>query len=135
MIQTTFSKGYLDKTYFPSIYRTGAALVHMLMLTLIRDHESLFTRVPLPISACPPGALRASPGALRQPHLQPLPCFRQLSLPVISQSSKDTGQAITENSRYYRSDLAKRHYSKHPHHFTGSLALNMQPAGKVLRVG
>ncbi|KAK2828432.1 hypothetical protein Q5P01_019466 [Channa striata] len=103
----------------------GAALVHVLMLEMIREHESLFAKAPLPISVRPPGGLHASPSALRQPHLHPLPCVRQLSLPLIAQCSKDTGIHITDNpscisSAAVKSDLSsgqKRHLG---HRYTSS---------------
>lgn len=101
--QKGFSELYLNL----SIYVVGAALVHVLMLALIREHESLFAKVPLHISARPPEGLHASPSALRHPHLHPLPCFRQLSLPLIAQCSRDPGQAATDNPRYNRPNLAK----------------------------
>ncbi|XP_034539532.1 rho GTPase-activating protein 22-like [Notolabrus celidotus] len=74
----------------------GAALVHVLMLELIREHEPLFARVPPSISARPPSGLRASPSPLRQPHLHPSPCHRQLSLPLITERSKEAGQLAAD---------------------------------------
>ncbi|XP_072230903.1 rho GTPase-activating protein 24-like isoform X2 [Leuresthes tenuis] len=70
----------------------GATLVQVLMLELIREHESLFAKVPSAIFACPLGGLHASISALKQPHLQPSPCLRQLSLPIIADCSGEPGQ-------------------------------------------
>lgn len=64
----------------------GAALVQVLMLELIREHESLFAKAPPHSSTRLPGSLQAPPS--RAPHLQPSSCSRQLSLPLISESSR-----------------------------------------------
>ncbi|XP_061595087.1 rho GTPase-activating protein 22-like [Cololabis saira] len=71
----------------------GAAMVQGLMLELIREHESLFAKLPPPTYGRAPVSSRASPGALKQPHLQPLPCLRQLSLPLIADRFGEAGAA------------------------------------------
>ncbi|XP_029029027.1 rho GTPase-activating protein 22-like [Betta splendens] len=125
-LATVFGPNILRaKAEDPQSIMGGAVLVHVLMLALIRDHESLFTRIPSAISACPPGALRASPGPLRQPHLHPLPCLRQLSLPVISQSSRDAGQASTDNPSHIscavvKADLSSGQKRRLGHRYTSS---------------
>ncbi|KAM4544891.1 rho GTPase-activating protein 24-like [Odontesthes bonariensis] len=105
----------------------GAALVQVLMLELIREHESLFAKVPSAIFARPLGGLHASLSALKQPHLQPSPCLRQLSLPIIADCSGEPGQPATHEdnpscifSVAARSDLSysqKRHLG---HRYTSS---------------
>ncbi|XP_076025116.1 rho GTPase-activating protein 24-like [Genypterus blacodes] len=74
----------------------GAALVQLLMLELIREHESLFSRFPPPGSARLPGGPRASPSVPRHPQLHPAPCLRQLSLPLIAERSQDAGQPAAD---------------------------------------
>lgn len=66
------------------------------MLELIREHESLFAKVPPTTSARSPRGLHHSPSALRPPHLRPPPCLRQLSMPRIVERSREPGQ----NHRY-----------------------------------
>lgn len=61
------------------------------MLELIREHESLFAKVPPTARALPPRGSHRSPGALRQPHLQPPLCLRQLSMPLIAERSGEAG--------------------------------------------
>ncbi|CAJ1063307.1 rho GTPase-activating protein 22-like [Xyrichtys novacula] len=96
-LATVFGPNILRaKAEDPQSIMGGAALVHVLMLELIREQESLFARAPPSISARPPLGLRASPGALRQPHLHPVPCHRQLSLPLITERSRETGQPAAE---------------------------------------
>lgn len=62
------------------------------MSELIREHESLFAKVSPPVYTRP----HASPSPLRQPHLHPLPCLRQLSLPLIAEQSREPGQLAAE---------------------------------------
>lgn len=64
----------------------GAALVQALMQELIREQEALFAKAPPHSSTRLPASLQASPS--RAPHLQPSSCSRQLSLPLISESSR-----------------------------------------------
>uniref|UniRef100_A0A8C8DWV6 Si:ch211-247j9.1 n=1 Tax=Oryzias sinensis TaxID=183150 RepID=A0A8C8DWV6_9TELE len=71
----------------------GAALVQTLMLELIRENESLFAKVPPPIRTRQAEGSRASSSALTQPHLQPPPCLRQRSLPLITDSSDEDGHS------------------------------------------
>ncbi|RVE64141.1 hypothetical protein OJAV_G00143380 [Oryzias javanicus] len=85
----------LATVFGPNIFRAkaedlqsimgGAALVQTLMLELIRENESLFTKVPPPINARRVAGSRASSSALTRPHLQPPPCLRQLSLPLLAE--------------------------------------------------
>ncbi|XP_070412081.1 rho GTPase-activating protein 24-like isoform X2 [Nothobranchius furzeri] len=87
-LATVFGPNILRaKAEDPQSIMGGAALVQLLMLELIQEHESLFAKAPPPIYARPPRSLNASP--LMQPHLQPLPCLRQLSLPLIADQSAD----------------------------------------------
>ncbi|XP_040908393.1 rho GTPase-activating protein 22-like [Toxotes jaculatrix] len=96
-LATVFGPNILRaKAEDPQSIMGGAALVHVLMLELIREHESLFAKVAPPISTRPPGGLHASPSALRQPHLRPSPCLRQLSMPLIAERSREPGQATTD---------------------------------------
>uniref|UniRef100_A0A3B3B6L4 Si:ch211-247j9.1 n=1 Tax=Oryzias melastigma TaxID=30732 RepID=A0A3B3B6L4_ORYME len=103
----------------------GAALVQTLMLELIRENESLFTKVPPPINAHRAAGSRASSSALMQPHLQPPPCLRQLSLPLIADSSDEDGHADNSSCIFSAADkldlssgqkrrLGHRHTSSHP---------------------
>lgn len=72
-------------------FSAGATLIEVLLLELIREHELLFAKVPPHSSTHLPGGLQASPS--RAPHLQPSHCCRQLSLPLISESSRPPGQS------------------------------------------
>lgn len=84
-----------------SVCALGAALVQVLMLELITEHESLFAKISPPIYARPTRSSHGSPSALKQPHLHPFPCPRQLSLPLIAERFRETGQpaADAESSR------------------------------------
>uniref|UniRef100_UPI0037E7BE5F rho GTPase-activating protein 22-like n=1 Tax=Semicossyphus pulcher TaxID=241346 RepID=UPI0037E7BE5F len=129
-LATVFGPNILRaKAEDPQSIMGGAALVQVLMLELIREHESLFARVPPSISGRPHGGSRASPSALRQPHLHPSPCLRQMSLPLIAEGSREAGQPCidTQNpscaySAAAKSDLpfsqkkllGHRHTSSHP---------------------
>ncbi|XP_022594409.1 rho GTPase-activating protein 24-like [Seriola dumerili] len=96
-LATVFGPNILRaKAEDPQSIMGGAALVHVLMLELIREHESLFAKVAPHISTRPPGGPHASPGALRQPHLHPTPCLRQLSMPLIAERSREPGQPATD---------------------------------------
>ncbi|XP_047186581.1 rho GTPase-activating protein 24 isoform X2 [Scophthalmus maximus] len=96
-LATVFGPNILRaKAEDPQSIMGGAALVHVLMLALIREHESLFAKVAPPISNRPPGGSSASPIALRQPHLHPLPCLRQLSVPLIADRSREPGQSASD---------------------------------------
>ncbi|KAM9332798.1 rho GTPase-activating protein 24 [Pholidichthys leucotaenia] len=96
----------LATVFGPNILRTkaedlqsimgGAALVHMLMLELIREHELLFAKMPPPIYARPSGSLHASQSPLKQPHLHPMNCLRQLSLPLIAERCREAEQLAPE---------------------------------------
>ncbi|XP_047462997.1 rho GTPase-activating protein 24-like isoform X2 [Mugil cephalus] len=107
----------------------GAALVQVLMLELIREHESLFAKFPPPVYTRPPGGSHASQSPLRQPHLHPVPCLRQLSLPLITESCTEPGQpaADAEDSgcayaaAAAKSDLSSGQKKKHlGHRYTSS---------------
>ncbi|GLD46355.1 rho GTPase-activating protein 24-like isoform X1 [Lates japonicus] len=96
-LATVFGPNILRaKAEDPQSIMGGAALVHVLMLELIREHESLFSKVSPPVSSRPPGGLHSSPSALRQPHLHPPPCLRQLSMPLIVERSREPGQLATD---------------------------------------
>ncbi|KAM7397630.1 hypothetical protein PAMA_005778 [Pampus argenteus] len=87
-LATVFGPNILRaKAEDPQSIMGAAALVQVLMLELIREHESLFSKIPPSISTRPPGGPHASPSALRHPHLHPSPCLRQLSLPLIAERS------------------------------------------------
>lgn len=87
------SKGFFEEDVDLLMCVLDAALVQVLMLELIREHEFLFAKVPPSVSTRPPGS---SPSALRQPHLQESACLRQLSLPLITERSRDPGQSTTD---------------------------------------
>ncbi|XP_051258266.1 rho GTPase-activating protein 24-like [Dicentrarchus labrax] len=96
-LATVFGPNILRaKAEDPQSIMGGATLVQVLMLELIREHESLFAKVPPSISVRPPCGSRASPSALRQPHLDPSPCLRQLSMPLIADRSREPGQAAAD---------------------------------------
>uniref|UniRef100_UPI003AADE718 rho GTPase-activating protein 24 n=1 Tax=Centroberyx gerrardi TaxID=166262 RepID=UPI003AADE718 len=89
-LATVFGPNILRaKAEDPHSIMGGAALVQLLMLELIREHQSLFCRAPPSCSTRPPGGSRASPSAPRQPQLHPSPCLRQLSLPLIAERSRE----------------------------------------------
>lgn len=90
------SKGFFEEDVNLLMCVLGAALVQVLMLELIREHEFLFAKVPPSVSTRLPGGLHASPSALRQPHLHESACLRQLSLPLITEHSRDPGQSTTD---------------------------------------
>ncbi|XP_070700378.1 rho GTPase-activating protein 24-like [Pempheris klunzingeri] len=112
-LATVFGPNILRaKAEDPQSIMGAAALVQVLMLEMIREHESLFAKVPPSMFARPPGGSRASPGALRQPHLHPPPCLRQLSLPLIAERSREAGQssaaaADAQNPSFIYSAAAK----------------------------
>lgn len=72
-------------------FPAGAALVQVLMLELIWEHESLFAKAAPRGSARPPGSLQVSPS--RAPRRQPSSCSRQLSLPLIPDSSRPPAES------------------------------------------
>ncbi|XP_035804611.1 rho GTPase-activating protein 24-like [Amphiprion ocellaris] len=125
-LATVFGPNILRaKAEDPQSIMGGAALVQVLMLELIREHKSLFSKIPPSVFARPPGGPHASPAALKQPHLHPLPCLRQLSLPLIAERSGERGQAAADSentsaSAAARSDfvqkrlLGHRYTSSHP---------------------
>ncbi|XP_059208422.1 rho GTPase-activating protein 22 [Centropristis striata] len=141
-LATVFGPNILRaKTEDPQSIMGGAALVQVLMLELIREHESLFAKVPPSVSARPLGGSHASPSALRQPHLHQSPCLRQLSMPLIVERSRESGQpaAGDRNPRCYsaaaKSDLSSgqkrlfghRYTSSHPENCFYPLPTSSQP--------
>nr|XP_046266822.1 rho GTPase-activating protein 22-like [Scatophagus argus] len=127
-LATVFGPNILRaKAEDPQSIMGGAALVHVLMLELIREHESLFAKIPPSISVCPPGGSHASPIALRQPHLHPSPCLRQLSMPLIAEHFREPGQPASDaqNQSYVyspaaRSDLSSGQKRLLGHRYTSS---------------
>ncbi|XP_029704545.1 rho GTPase-activating protein 22-like [Takifugu rubripes] len=97
ILATVFGPNILRaKAEDPQSTMGGATLIQVLMLELIREHESLFAKAPPHSSTHLPGGLQASPS--RAPHLQPSHCCRQLSLPLISESSRPPGQSPQDSS-------------------------------------
>ncbi|KAF7642386.1 hypothetical protein LDENG_00258710 [Lucifuga dentata] len=100
-LATVFGPNILRaKAEDPQSIMGGAALVQLLMLELIREHESLFSRFSPPSSARPPGGSHVSPSAPRQPQLHPPPCLRQLSLPLIAERSREVGPPSTDQQNH-----------------------------------
>nr|XP_033495890.1 rho GTPase-activating protein 24-like [Epinephelus lanceolatus] len=142
-LATVFGPNILrGKAEDPQSIMGGAGLVQVLMLELIREHESLFAKVPPPISARPLGGPHASPSALRQPHLHPSPCLRQLSMPLIVERSREAGQPAADEqnpsciySAAAKSDLSSgqkkflghRYTSSHPENCFYPLPSSSQP--------
>ncbi|XP_053702650.1 rho GTPase-activating protein 24 [Synchiropus splendidus] len=103
----------------PQSIMGGAALVHVLMLELIREHQLLFSKSPPTASACLAGEQCSSPAAQRQPHLHPAPCLRQLSLPLITEGREgerlsSTSAARSELPSGQKRRLGHRYTSSHP---------------------
>ncbi|XP_069578364.1 rho GTPase-activating protein 24-like [Brachyistius frenatus] len=128
-LATVFGPNILRaKAEDPQSIMGGAALVQVLMSELIREHESLFAKIPPPVYARPPGSSHASPIALKQQHhLHPMPCLRQLSLPLIAERSREPGQpaAEAENpssvfSAAAKSDLSSGQERRLGHRYTSS---------------
>ncbi|KAK1882822.1 Rho GTPase-activating protein 24 [Dissostichus eleginoides] len=127
-LATVFGPNILRaKAEDPQSIMGGAALVQVLMLELIREHESLFAKIPSLVSARPPGGSHASPSALRQPHLTPTPCLRQLSMPLIIERSREPGQSAADpqnSSCIYsaaaESDLSSGQKRRLGHRYTSS---------------
>ncbi|KAM9782357.1 rho GTPase-activating protein 24-like [Syngnathus typhle] len=98
----------------------GAALVQVLMSELIREHQSLFSRVSLAAPAQTARGFHASPGPLRRAHLHQAPCLRQMSLPLIAEPCRESGESsssiplsseVTSNRESF---LGHRYTSSHP---------------------
>ncbi|XP_029304243.1 rho GTPase-activating protein 24-like [Cottoperca gobio] len=127
-LATVFGPNILRaKAEDPQSIMGGAALVQVLMLELIRQHESLFAKVPPLISARPPGGSHASPSALRQPHLHLSPCLRQLSMPLIVERSREPGQPAADEHNHSciypasaKSDLSSGQKRLLGHRYTSS---------------
>ncbi|KAK5858290.1 hypothetical protein PBY51_002443 [Eleginops maclovinus] len=127
-LATVFGPNILRaKAEDPQSIMGGAALVQVLMLELIREHEPLFAKIPSLISARPPGGSHASPSALRHPHLHPTPCLRQLSMPLIVERSREPGQSAADQqdpsciySAAAKSDLSSDQKRRLGHRYTSS---------------
>ncbi|XP_061156098.1 rho GTPase-activating protein 24-like [Syngnathus typhle] len=76
----------------------GAALVQVLMSELIREHQSLFSRVSLAAPAQTARGFHASPGPLRRAHLHQAPCLRQMSLPLIAEPCRESGESSSTDT-------------------------------------
>ncbi|KAL6098363.1 uncharacterized protein ACO6RY_17512 [Pungitius sinensis] len=133
-LATVFGPNILRaKAEDPQSIMGGAALVQVLMLELIREHESLFAKVAPTARALPPPGSRRSPAALRQPHLQPPPCLRQLSMPLIADRSGQDPSGIS--SAAAKSDLSfgqkrflgHRYTSSHPENCFYPVPSSSQP--------
>ncbi|XP_034033302.1 rho GTPase-activating protein 24-like [Thalassophryne amazonica] len=98
-LATVFAPNILRaKAEDPQSIMGDAALVQLLMLELIREPQTLFSRFPPPTSAHPEDS-HASPSVSRRPHLYPAPCLRQRSLPLIADdSTRESGQSATDRS-------------------------------------
>ncbi|XP_030010343.1 rho GTPase-activating protein 22-like [Sphaeramia orbicularis] len=124
-LATVFGPNILRaKAEDPQSIMGGAALVQVLMLELIREYEPLFSKVPPPSIMRPYGGLRGSPCASRQPQLHPPPCLRQLSLPLITERSRESGQAASEGQDHSfvsgKSDLPSCQKKRLGHRYTSS---------------
>ncbi|XP_077595997.1 rho GTPase-activating protein 24-like [Stigmatopora nigra] len=76
----------------------GAGLVQALMLELIKEHLSLFSRVSIPVPANTAAGLNVSPAALRRPNFHQSFCLRQMSLPLIAPPGQEPGQSTSSVS-------------------------------------
>ncbi|XP_007563965.1 rho GTPase-activating protein 22-like [Poecilia formosa] len=86
-LATVFGPNILRaKAEDPQSIMGATKLVQVLMSELIRQHKSLFAKFP------PSACSHPSATPLKQPHLQPSPCLRQLSLPLIADHSSESGQ-------------------------------------------
>ncbi|XP_014856961.1 PREDICTED: rho GTPase-activating protein 22-like isoform X1 [Poecilia mexicana] len=86
-LATVFGPNILRaKAEDPQSIMGATKLVQVLMSELIRQHKSLFAKFP------PSACSHPSATPLKQPHLQPPPCLRQLSLPLIADHSSESGQ-------------------------------------------
>uniref|UniRef100_A0A096MEU4 Si:ch211-247j9.1 n=1 Tax=Poecilia formosa TaxID=48698 RepID=A0A096MEU4_POEFO len=97
-LATVFGPNILRaKAEDPQSIMGATKLVQVLMSELIRQHKSLFAKFP------PSACSHPSATPLKQPHLQPSPCLRQLSLPLIADHSSESGQpaAHADHSRYH----------------------------------
>ncbi|PWA24385.1 hypothetical protein CCH79_00011947 [Gambusia affinis] len=89
-LATVFGPNILRaKAEDPESIMGAAKLVQVLMSELIREHETLFANFP------PSACSHPSATPLKQPHLQPWPCLRQLSLPLIADHSSESGPPAT----------------------------------------
>ncbi|XP_077402655.1 rho GTPase-activating protein 24-like isoform X2 [Vanacampus margaritifer] len=136
-LATVFGPNILRaKAEDPESIMGGAALVQVLMLELIREHQSLFSRVSVPVTAHAAREFHASPGALRRPHLHQPPCLRQMSLPLIAERCREPGQstssmpsaaAMSEVTSDHKRFLGHRYTSSHPENCFFPLPSSSQP--------
>ncbi|XP_034462540.1 rho GTPase-activating protein 24-like isoform X2 [Hippoglossus hippoglossus] len=130
-LATVFGPNILrGKAEDPQSIMGGAALVQVLMLELIREHESLFAKVSPPLSSYTPEGSHASPSALRHPRL------RQLSMPLIAGQSTSDAQnhsciygaaAHPDSSWAQKRLLGHRYTSSHPENCFYPLPSSSQP--------
>ncbi|XP_061608672.1 rho GTPase-activating protein 24-like [Phyllopteryx taeniolatus] len=123
-LATVFGPNILRaKAEDPQTIMGGASLVQTLMLELIREHQSLFSRVSIPVPVPTAEGFYASPAALRRTHLHQHACLRQMSLPLIAEQCQEPGQstsciysaaATSDMSSGYKRFLGHRYTSSHP---------------------
>ncbi|XP_057676619.1 rho GTPase-activating protein 24 [Corythoichthys intestinalis] len=119
-LATVFGPNILRaKTEDPQSIMGGAGLVQALMLEMIREHQSLFSRVLVPVPAHTTAGFYASPAALRRPHLHQCPCPRQMSLPLIAERCREPAQSTSSVSPAaatsgHKTLLGHRYTSSHP---------------------
>ncbi|XP_056140253.1 rho GTPase-activating protein 22-like [Lampris incognitus] len=94
----------------------GAAVVQLLMLELIREHQPLFSKVALLCSTHPQGGLHASPNAPRQHQYHPAACSRQLSLPLITERRGRGGSVSSHRVAGQPLDQDQPAQSNNEHH-------------------
>ncbi|KAM8900639.1 rho GTPase-activating protein 24-like isoform 2-T2 [Spinachia spinachia] len=127
-LATVFGPNILRaKAEDPQSIMGGAALVQVLMLELIKEHKSLFAKKPPTACALPPRGSHRSPGALRQPHLRPPPCLRQLSMPLIVDPEGWRPSAEGQNSSCVFSAAAKSDLSFGQKRFLGHRYTSSHP--------
>ncbi|XP_077361996.1 rho GTPase-activating protein 24-like isoform X2 [Festucalex cinctus] len=136
-LATVFGPNILRaKAEDPKSLMGGAAIVQVLMLELIREHQSLFSRDSVAVPARTARGFHASPGALRRPHLHQPPCLRQMSLPLIAERCREPGQstssipsaaAMSEVTSDHKRFLGHRYTSSHPENCFFPLPSSSQP--------
>ncbi|XP_061658859.1 rho GTPase-activating protein 22-like isoform X2 [Syngnathoides biaculeatus] len=122
-LATVFGPNILRaKAEDPQTIMGGASLVQTLMLELIREHQSLFSRVPIPVPAHTAEGFYASAAALGRPHLeQQPPCLRQMSLPLIAEGCQEPGERTScISSAAATSDVTPGHARYQGHRYTSS---------------
>ncbi|XP_037125928.1 rho GTPase-activating protein 24-like [Syngnathus acus] len=120
-LATVFGPNILRaKAEDPQSIMGGAALVQVLMSELIREHRSLFSRVSVAGPAHTARGFHASPGPLRRARLHQAPCLRQMSLPLLAEPCRESGQSTSsiplssEVTSNHESFLGHRYTSSHP---------------------